>query len=204
MAGTAEADYPSGGTVLPVGPQVTGDVLLVSVDSHATLGVTSVSGGDVTTWKRATQFVSARGHDIELWFGIVTSTGPAQITFTWPSPGVAGFWTEYTSQEFTAGLGATTAWSIDNGQAGTLNGASSTVVPYPTLTPTAPGDLYYGYAGMPNSPSVGSSSGFTYEVTEGQNIIAYNTDVTGKVSPTASQSPAGQSEIAAALLKASA
>ena len=203
VGGLAETDYSSGGTVLTVDPQNIGDVLVVSVDSHATFGVSSVTGGGVTTWNRATQFISARDHDIELWFGTVSTAGSSEITFTWPSPGISGYWTEYTSQEFTAGLGANTVWSVDNGQAESLNGPSSTTVPYPTLTSSGSGDLYYGYAGMPNYGSAGSTSGFTYDVTTGENVVCYDTDVSGTVSPTASQSPAGQSEIVAALLTAS-
>ena len=145
-------DYPSGGTTLTVDPQNIGDVLVVCVDSHVTFGLSSLSGGGVTTWNRAVQFISARDHDIELWFGTVTTAGSSEITFNWSSPGINGSWTEYTAQEFTADLGAGTTWSIDNGQAESLDGPSSTTVPYPTLTSSGSGDLYYGYAGMPNAP----------------------------------------------------
>jgi len=198
-----EVDYTNGGTVLTVDPQMIGDVLVVTVDSHAPFAVSSVSGGGVATWKRAVQFVSTRSHDIEEWFGTVTEAGTSDIDFTWPSPGVDGFWTEYTSQEFTAGLGATTVWAVDNGQAESLNGPSSTTIAYPTLTSSRPADLYYGYAGMPNPGSAGDTPGFTYEVTEGENVICYDSSVSGTVSPTAAQSPAGVTEIAALLLSAS-
>jgi hypothetical protein len=203
VGGLAENDYTSGGTVLATDPQNIGDVLVVCVDSHATFGLSSLLGGGVTTWNRAVQFISVRDHDIELWFGTVTTAGSSEITFNWSSPGINGSWTEYTAQEFTADLGAGTTWSIDNGQAESLDGPSSTTVPYPTLTSSGSGDLYYGYAGMPNAPSAGSTSGFTYDVTTGDNLVSYDTDVSGTVSPTASQSPAGQSEMVAALLTAS-
>jgi hypothetical protein len=202
VGGLADTSYSSGGNTLTVDPQGIGDVLVVFVDSHAGFALTSLSGGNAE-WTKAVQFISARGHDIEMWFGTVTAVGPSRITFTWPSPGISGYWTEYTSQEFTAGLGASTVWAVDDGQAGSLNGPLSTNVPYPTLTSSEPGDLYYGYAGIPNAPSVGGTPGFTYGITTGQNIVCYDTDVSGTVSPSASQYPAGLSEMVAALLTAS-
>ena len=196
--------YASGGTTLASDPQAQGDVLVVTVDSHAAFPASSVSGGGVTTWNKAVQFVSARGHDIELWYGTVTTPGSADITFTWPSPGVSGLWTEYTDQEFSSGFGVRTIWSVDNGQAASVNGTLSTALPYPTLTPSLSGDLYYGFAGIPNNPVEGSTPGFTYSINGGLNVICYDTNVTSTVSPTASQSPAGLSEIVGALLRASA
>ncbi len=188
-------------TSLPVSPQTVGDVLVVSVDSHATTGLTSPSGGGVTTWHKAVQFISARGHDIEQWYGTVTSTGSSNITFSWPTTALV--WTEYVSQEFTAGLGAATAWSVDNGQAGHMDGPLDTNIPYPSLTATRSGELYYGYAGIPGTPTAGSTPGFAYGITAGVNIVTYNTATSGTVSPTASQSPAGLSETVGSILAAS-
>lgn len=195
--------YGSGGTALAGDPRTAGDVLVVSVDSHYPAALTSVSGGGVTTWNRAVQFVSARGHDIELWYGTITSPGAAQITFSWPSPGVGGYWTEYTAQEFSAALGTRTSWSVDDGQAASVNGPYSTTLPYPTLTPSTAGDLYYGLAGIPNTPLKGSTPGFTYQVDRGANVLCYDTDVASTVAPTAAQRPAGLSELVGALLHAS-
>ena len=82
------------------------------------------------------------GADEEIWTGKVTSTGSSTITFTW-SGTVTGHYEEYGVQEFSAGLGANTAWALD--KSGTVNGASSTTVPFPSLTPSGPGELYFGY-----------------------------------------------------------
>ena len=199
----ANADYPDGGTAtgttLAVDPQNDGDVLVVCVDSYYfASGLSSLSGGGVTTWTKGEQFLSANSRDIEIWFGTVTATGTSTITFNWPVD-ITGDWTEYTAQEFSA-PGA--VWSLDKGGKSD-NTSSSTTVTYPALTPSGTAELYYGYAGTPGSPSIGSTLGFSYGITDG-GIVCYDTDVSGTVSPTASQSPTGVSEAAAVLLTASA
>ncbi len=153
-------------------------------------------------WIKAVQFVSARGHDIELWYGAVTTSGSAKLKVSWPSPGDYGFWTEYTAQEFSSAYGAKSVWDVDHSQAASLNGPLSTTITYPTLTPTVPGDLYYGLAGIPDSPAVGSTPGFVYEIDAGANPICYDSDVISSVTPSASQYPAGLSENVALLLQA--
>ena len=168
-----------------------------SVAGHT---VTSVSGGGVTTWTRAVQFDGSVGGDEELWYGKVTTVGASTVTFTWSSS-VSGDANEYGAQEFSAGLGASTVWATD--KTGTGNGASSTSVPYPTLTPSAAGELYFGYSLVANTAAAGTASGFTYVVTAEANSVAYDTDVTGAVSPVATQSPAGTSSAVGMLLSAS-
>ena len=130
------------------------------------------------------------GGDEELWFGKVTTTGASTITFGWSSS-VASDSNEYGAQEFSAGLGASTVWALD--KTGTLNGASSTSVPFPSLTPSAGGELYFGYSLVANNAAAGTTVGFTYAVTAQANAVAYDTNVTGTVAPTATQSPAGTS-----------
>ena len=53
--------------------------------------------------------------------------------------------------------GASTVWTLD--KSGTSNGASSTTVPYPSLTPSGSGELYFGYAEVANNASAGSTPG---------------------------------------------
>lgn len=203
VGGVWDAVYNGGGTTLAVDAVASGDVLVVTVDSHFPYALSSVSGGGVAVWEKAVQFVSARGHDIELWYGTVSTPGVSQITVTWPSPGPGGYWTELTAQEFSSGLGAATTWSVDGGQAASVNGPDSTTLPFPQATPSSAGDLYYGFAGIPNVPVEGSTPGFTYEIDAGANVICYDPDVTSTVAPTASQVPAGLSELVGALLHAS-
>jgi hypothetical protein len=188
-------------TTLAVSPQTVGDVLVVYAQvGTATPKVSSISGGGVTTWTKGSQFAGTVGFDTEIWFGKVTSTGASTITFTWSSS-IAGHTAEYGAQEFTAGLGASTVWALD--KSATTNGASSTTVPYPSLTPSGSGELYFGYAGVAQTATGGSTSGFTYSVTPEVNIAAYDPNVSGTVAPSAVQSPAGTSSSVAILLSAS-
>ena len=129
--------------------------------------LSSISGGGVSTWTKAVQFDGSISSDVEIWYGKVTTTGSSTISFTW-SGSVSSHTMEYGAQEFTAGLGSSTVWSVDH--TGTTNGASSTTVPFPSLTPTGSGELYFGYAVAYNTASAGSTSGFTYPETAEANV----------------------------------
>ncbi len=191
----------SGLTTLSVDPQTAGDLLGVSaLTSTSSLTVSSISGGGVATWTKAVQFDGSIGGDEEIWYGKVTTTGSSSITFTW-SGSVTSHTQEYSAQEFTAGLGSATVWSLD--KTGTVNNSSSTSVSYPSLTPSGSGELYFGYSCIYNTPSAGSTTGFSYAMTAENNLIAYNPNVSGAVSPTASQSPAGISSSVGVLFTAS-
>ena len=100
-------------SALAVTPQTLGDVLVVLAEveyhrAHLVLG----SGGGVTTWTKAVQFIGTGGVDTEIWFGKITTTGAATVTFTWSSS-IAGFSAEYGAQEFSAGMGSATVWATD-------------------------------------------------------------------------------------------
>jgi hypothetical protein len=190
-------------TTLAVTPKTVGDLLVVSAEeSLSGITLSSVSGGGVTTWTKAVQFAGTldTSTDVETWYGKVTTAGASTVTFTWSSS-ISGHHPEYTAQEFTAGLGANTVWAVD--KTGTLNGASSASLPLPSLTPSTSGELYVGYAVAANTGSAGSTSGFTYAVTGEANVVAYDTNVSGAVSPVAAQSPAGTSSSVGVLFSAS-
>ena len=189
-------------TTLAVSPQTVGDVLVVFAKVDTTgHTVTSISGGGVTTWTKGVQFMGSDGTDSEIWFGKVTTAGSSTITFTWSSS-ISGVATEYGAQEFTAGLGASTVWALD--KSGTDNGASSTTVPLPGLTPAGSGELYFAYSEVANTASAGTTAGFTYDPTAAGNVVAFDSTVSAAVAPTAKQSPAGVSSGVAVLLTASA
>ncbi len=153
----------------------------------------------MATWTKAVAFTGTGGVDTEIWFGKVTTAGSSTITFTWSSS-IAGFDAEYGAQEFSSSLGASTVWATD--KTGTSNGASSTTVPFPSLTPTSSPELYFGYAEVANTATTAASSGFTSVVTNNGNSVTYDTDVMGAVSPTTTQSPAGLSTAVGVLLSA--
>ncbi len=198
--GTFTSGEGSGLTTLAVSPKTAGDVLVVFAQAGtATVGkLSSVSGGGVTTWTKGAQFAGSIGGDEEIWYGKVTTTGSSTVTFTW-SGTTTGHVLEYGAEEFSAGLGTSTVWATD--KTGTLNNASATSVPLPSLTPSTSGELYFGYALVTNTAAAGSTSGFTYAVTAESNVVAYDTGVSGAVSPAATQSPAGTSSSVGVLLE---
>jgi hypothetical protein len=186
---------------LAVTPQTVGDVLVVFAEVETTgHTVSSVAGGGVATWTKGEQFAGSDGVDTEIWFGKITTVGSSTVTFTWSSS-ISGHGAEYGAQEFSAARGANTVWTLDT--AGSVNGASSTSVPYPSLTPSGSNELYFGYAQVANAAATTSSSGFTSVVTSNGNAVTYDTNVSGPVTPSTTQSPAGTSTSVGVLLKAS-
>ena len=199
--GSFTSNDAAGLSTLADNPQTVGDVLEVFAQSgSASLTVTSISGGGVSTWTKEKQFSGSFGGDTEIWYGQVTSTGSSTITFSW-SGSITGHTEEYGVQEFTAGLGANTVWTVD--KTGSGNGASSTSVPFPSLTPSGSSELYFAYAGVANIATGGTTSGFTFTVTAQGNLATYDTNVSSTASPTGTQTPAGVSSAVAALLSAS-
>src|ERR1700681_659502 len=202
--GAMAKSFGSAQTTLNVNPQQLGDVLVVMAENDLnTVTVSSMSGGGVTTWKRAIQYVgSAEPRAYEIWYGVVTATGSSTITFNL-SADISGHNAEYEAQEFTAGFGAGTMWTLDTTGV-QENPSSTTTVTYPSLTPAGGGELYFGFADMPMPPSNGSTPGFTYTTTLDANQVAYNpASGAGTVQPTSSQSPASVISAVAAFFSVS-
>ena len=159
--------------------------------------MSSVSGGNCT-WK---QLVGVSDNpDVELWLGTVTSTGSLTIVVSFGNNFPTGS-VSLAAQEFTSGQGSSSAWILD--QSGSVNSTtSSTAVSYPSLTASGTGELYVGDVVTSKSPSSGSSSGFTYVPIGAKGEYAYNANVSGTQTPTASQSPAGTYVAVGVILRA--
>jgi len=198
LAGKAGTDT----TTVAVTPAHVGDLLVLAVKvGSGTVTASSVTGGGVSTWTRAQgPYTGYAGNDLEIWTGVVTSTGAATVTVGFSSS-VTSIYTGLAVQEFSASSGTSTVWSVDTG-AGITNASSSSVT-FPTLTPTGTGELYFGYAAVANTGVAGSSAGVTYAVTTDADVVAYDTDVTAALAPTATQSPAGTSGGVGVLIVAS-
>jgi hypothetical protein len=184
-----------------------GDILLFLVhivDSSAT--VSSVSAGGASGWAVDQQYgglFGATQHDTEIWHGKVSSTGSANITVDFSSSlTAAGTNVDVVAQEFTAGLGSATTWSKDGGAAQS-NTSNFLEVDYPPLTPSAPGELYFGYAWVPGTASAGSTPGVTYEATTDGNLICFDPDVSAELTPVGSQDSDVESASIAVLIQAS-
>jgi len=196
VAGSFATSSGLGDTTLPVTTHNVGDVLVVSAEPglSTTPFLSTVTGGGVASWTKGVAFVgSTQARDVEIWYGTVTSVvASTNIVFGWSSS-VAALTPDYSSQEFTAGLGAGAVWTLDTSNHSD-NTSSVTAVTYPSLTPTAGGELYYGFADMPTNPAAGSTTGFTYTTTSNENQVTYNQNSgTGAIQPTSTQTTADPS-----------
>ncbi|HET9174066.1 MAG TPA: hypothetical protein VFN56_02155 [Candidatus Saccharimonadales bacterium] len=188
-----------------VSPSTIGDEIVLTTQIPTSgVTVTSVSGGDVSTWNKVvTSANNSSVHRVEMWVGTVSSLGSSTLTVTYSSsPGAE----EVTATEFTAaGANASTSWGIES-SAAQLNSTSSTTVTYPSATAVNGSELYVGYAQVQNPPgSAGNTSGFNYIVTSTQhNVITYNTDLSANTTyqPTANQNSSGESNTVEAVLTA--
>jgi hypothetical protein len=178
----------TGVTTLSAGTPVTGNVLVLAVRaSSASVSVSSVSGGLVTTWTRLAGSVDAlTGSDVELFMGTVTGSGSSTITVSF-SASVASTSTELLAQQFQSSISGA-SWAV--GSLGAVTDGMGTAVTFPSQTSTASA-LYFGYAFVANTAAAGATTGFTYTVTTAGNLVTYNPAATGTVAPTASQSPSG-------------
>ena len=197
--GSTASSYADAASTLSVNPQHAGDALVLSTMAYSgSVSITSVSGGG-STWTKVTSSANG-GVDKELWLGTVDTTGASTITVTYSSS-LGSTWAELDAQEFASSTGTSTTWGTD--VTGTTdNTTSSTSMTLPSLTPTSTDELYVGFAQAGETAGSGSTSGFTYFDTAGTNAYVYDPSVTGSVSPTATQSPAGTSSTVAALITA--
>ena len=193
-----------GDTTLSVSPATVGDAFVASVrTASSSITVSSISGGGATWSKLQGATDSKQGRDVELWLGVISATGSSTITVTYSSS-VSGTSTEILAQEYTNGTGSGTTWTKDTASSSD-NSTSSTTVTFPSLTPAGSNELYVGFAGLAHTGSAGSTSGFTYDISPTYtNPYIYNTNVSSNVSPTATQSPTGQSLAVGVLLIAKA
>jgi Alginate lyase len=182
-------------------------IFLVSIVRSATKNVTAVSGGGCNEWDNVGSFAYASANptvqSIDLWIGRVTATGSHAVTMT-ASSSVSSTSCGYVWQEFTNSTGAGTSWVAEQLGANDLN-ASSTNITYPTLTPSAAGRAYIGYADCLNtSQTTGQTSGYTAVTDGASNQLLTNLSVSTVQSPIGKQNTAGTSQAMAILLYATA
>lgn len=192
----------NGVTTLAVDPSSLNDLMvLFSSPANGNGSISSISGGGVTNWTKITSTTSGSGSGtttMDMWKGIVTSTGSSTITVTYA--GTTGNPNEIAAAEFTTGS-STGSWVVDS--SGSQYNASSATVTYPSLTPQSSKDLYVGYASAGNTMSAGTTTGFTYLTTSLSNHqMTYNNSVSSTVQPTATQSTASASLTIGALIAA--
>jgi hypothetical protein len=171
-------------------PEVLGDLMVLGVafnggSTGAT--VTSVSGGGVSAWARSAM-VGENGEVMQIWWGVVTSTGPFTVALTTTGTFVTE---EVVAQEFFAGTHV--AWSP--GPVGQAKSSTSTVL-FPTLPASMPPELYFGYAVVAGVILSGCTTGFTFTMTPDENLLCWDPDYGGSRGPVASQSSQGSEALA--------
>jgi len=192
----------NGLSTLSVNPATAGDAWVLGIKiSSGTLSVSSVSGGGATWTKLTSSADASQAREVEEWLGTITTTGSSTITVTY-SGDVSSINTEIDAQEFTNSTGAGTTWTEDVVGA-SQNDTASTTITFPSLTPTSAGELYVGFGRAESGASAGSTTGFTYETSTNSNPYIFNPNVSGAVSPTGTQAPAGASVTVGSLIKAS-
>lgn len=157
VAGSDTSAANSGQSTLAVTTHTLGDVVMLGVYiGNTTARISSISGGGCTGWKAALASPYVSGNTYEIWFGTVTSiVSNTNLTVTF-STTVADT-VELDSSQFTAGLGASTVWAVDGTQAAGISNPASTACPYPSLTASAAGELYFG-KGTVGSSTAGSGT----------------------------------------------
>ncbi|MDQ1663501.1 MAG: hypothetical protein QOJ68_3481, partial [Blastococcus sp.] len=179
-----------------------GHVLAVAVETKfpgtASFTASTISGGGVNTWNRASAYLTVDGfHGQELWWGTVTSPGTSTLTVSYTGGATAGTSESASSidvQEFASSAGTSTVWSVD--KTGKVDdGTTATTLDYPTLTPSAPPEAYFGYLAVPGSVSPGNTSGVVYQSDARFNQVIYDVSVSGTITPTATSSAQTYSSI---------
>lgn len=177
-------------------------VVMFTVLLSTTISVTTMTGGGCGTWTQAGTAVSdAIPANLQMWYGTVATAGTANATMTFSS--AIGTLTRIAAyQQFSAGLGSTTVWSVD--ASGQLANTASSAVTYPTLTPSSGTDLYMGYSQAASAATVGSTAGYVYQHISATTfpLLVYNLAVSAASHPASTQASSGLSLSTAALFKA--
>jgi len=144
-----------------------GDFVLLEivVSSSNTVYCTAVSGGGCN-WTQTGSVYFGVSHNMTaaIFTGRVTAAGSATVTLSFSGSTPTFF---AAGQEFSS---ATGAWVLD--QQGNLDGVAGST--WPSLTPAASGELYFGYAYDTGTAVAGATSGYTYDVDAHTNGLAFN------------------------------
>jgi hypothetical protein len=174
-----------------------GDVIFL-VGALGASGLTPVfSGGGVTTWQTAKLYNdTVYGATLFAIWGVVTTVG-TNITLTATWGGTSVQW-EFNAREFTPPAG-----TVVLDKAGSTSG-SGTALSGPSLVAAGSNELYFGYLLCNGTPTVGTTSGFTYVNNTNGNLVVWDGTASGTLAPTATQTTNTWSSLGALLTVASA
>lgn len=163
-------------------------VVMFTVLGSTTNHVTGITGGGCGTWAQiGAPITSTQGVTAQMWWGTVATAGTANATLTFNSS-IGTTSRQFCWQQFSAGLGSTTLWSVDT--SGQLSNPTQTTVTWPTLTPSSSPRLYVGFV-HGGQVTVGTTAGYTYQkMASGGSVgelILYNLAVSATTTPASTQ-----------------
>jgi hypothetical protein len=178
-------------------PTAVGNIMVVVIEEKysaaANLKVASIFGGGVTTWRLALQRFFVDGvHGVDVWWGVVTSTGSLTVTPTYNSTtgqaaGSIDAW------ELTSTAGASTVWSVDTTGFQDPN-TSATTFTYPPLTSALDKEAFVGYLAITGSASGNSGSGWVDTTDLRGNWVTYNINIGNAGTTTSHTQTSGTSQ----------
>jgi hypothetical protein len=196
--GTLVSASGNGLSSLTITPAAVGNAIILAVDVLSdTVSSTQVMGGNCTWTRLYGPVIDDVPILYDLWLGVATSTGPATVRLGFDGD-VSGTMVEAVASQFTSSRGPAASWQRDTATL-QLN-PDSTDVPFPPLTPAGPAELYWGYAVLDNTGEAGADPGWTFEISNDNNVVAYKSWISAGEAPTAHQAVAGFSRVVAVLL----
>lgn len=166
-------------TTFPLTTTTIGDYVMVEICANNN-PATAVSSTKCTWLQAGTTAgpLAANGFGTfynNVWYGKVNSTGSDTVTVTF-GVSMGGANVRFDAHEFGASSG-----SIFFDVQGVLNSAGT--ANWPTLTPRAPGGLYFGWSENASSAVAGSTSGFVYQGDSNGNGEGYCLSVSSAYTP---------------------
>lgn len=170
----------SGQTSATLAAGTVGDLRVVQfLTISSSVSVNTLSGGGVTTWKRAGSANAVSANTIgvaataETWYGVITSTGTA-LTITYNGT-VGSTSCRLMKRDYRSSRGITSIAAVGNGFSQTNNHTTSSPLTWPSLTTSNPGQLLVGVMGNFGGPTyTGTTTGFTYTLDTDGNDYNYN------------------------------
>lgn len=155
-------------TSLALTPAHAGDLIFVDIVSVGA-PPTGISGGGCTWQQVGTTLtgVTNAGDYAAAYEGTVVTTGSATATLAFSGTPTT---IRCVAQEAQSSTGA---WIVDGPQ-GNLDSSGTNTLP--SLTPSAPGDLYIGYTFDNSTATAGTTPGYTYDIDSHGNGLAFNPD----------------------------
>jgi hypothetical protein len=162
-------------TTIAVTPVRVGDLMLFGawLRGDSADSISSVSGGGCTGWTKIDGWQAKTfANRMELWYGIVTTTGSQTITVTY-TPANFTSYSEFIAEEISSPYGASAIWTVV--ASGSTDSASTTSVTLPSLR-SGPSGLqgYVGYWSQGNYTIPGWSQGFSYFATAAEDGVCYD------------------------------